>query len=126
MGERAIIIGNAIRHYRNVLGMTQEELADKVGVDRLTISRWECGVTPRFKNLDKVAEVLNTTVPILFSGQVANNEDRVIAKLEYELNIVLDNLSYEHPSDLRSYLIGKKEALERAIRIIEFEREVSE
>lgn len=126
MGERAIIVGNAIRHYRNLLGMTQEELANKVGVDRLTVSRWECGVTPRFANLDKVAEALNTTVTVLFNGQVANSEDRAIAKLEYELNVVISQFSYEHPSDLWSYLIGKREALERAIRVIELEREVSE
>jgi len=30
-----------IKELREKLGMTQQELADKVGVDRVTVARWE-------------------------------------------------------------------------------------
>ena len=34
-------IGNQIKKYRNELGLSQEELADKIFVTRQTISNWE-------------------------------------------------------------------------------------
>ena len=35
--------GNEIRKLRKRLGLTQQQLADKLGVDRTTVSRWERG-----------------------------------------------------------------------------------
>ena len=32
-----------IKGLRKKLGMTQQELADKIGVDRVTVARWEAG-----------------------------------------------------------------------------------
>lgn len=37
-------IGNAIKFYRNKLNLSQEELADKVGIDRTYIGALEQGV----------------------------------------------------------------------------------
>ena len=34
---------NEIKELRKRLGMTQQELANAVGVDRVTIARWEAG-----------------------------------------------------------------------------------
>lgn len=34
-----------IRHIRNVAGLSQEKFADKIGVTRLTVTRWESGVS---------------------------------------------------------------------------------
>jgi HTH-type transcriptional regulator / antitoxin HipB len=39
----AASIGQAIRHYRKQAGLTQAELADRVGVDRTYLSRLERG-----------------------------------------------------------------------------------
>lgn len=35
--------GQAIRHYRTQVGLSQEELAERVGVDRYYLSRLESG-----------------------------------------------------------------------------------
>ena len=37
-------IGKFILELRKQKGMTQKELAEKVGVSDKTISKWECGV----------------------------------------------------------------------------------
>ena len=36
-----IMAGQEIKKLRKRLGMTQQELADKIGVDRVTVARWE-------------------------------------------------------------------------------------
>lgn len=49
-----------IRKKRN---MSQQELADKLNLDRSTISRWEQGMDVTVENAIKVAEVLNIPIP---------------------------------------------------------------
>lgn len=54
-------IGNAIRHERNECGLTQTELAEKMGIsDKKTISQWENGSTiPKLTNIVALSEALN-------------------------------------------------------------------
>ncbi len=40
-------IGKFISDLRKDQGMTQQQLADAIGVSNKTISKWECGVSPR-------------------------------------------------------------------------------
>lgn len=37
------MIGMNIKYLRTKFGMTQEELAEKLGVSRQTVAKWECG-----------------------------------------------------------------------------------
>ncbi|MCI7403911.1 MAG: helix-turn-helix domain-containing protein [Pyramidobacter sp.] len=56
-------IGERIKRRRIELGITQTQLAQKIGVYRPTISDWERGAAENILvgNLRKVAEVLHTT-----------------------------------------------------------------
>jgi putative transcriptional regulator len=61
-------IETKIREYRARLGMTQEELADKVGVRRETIVHLENGkYNPSLKLALDIAKVFQTTVETLFT-----------------------------------------------------------
>lgn len=52
-----------IRRRRDALELTQAELGAAVGVDALTVSRWERGEsTPRFRYWLKLAKVLQVPV----------------------------------------------------------------
>lgn len=58
---------NLIRGARLEAGLTQRELAQRIGMERSTISDWECGQRlPRFLNALKLAKALNTLVEELF------------------------------------------------------------
>ena len=57
-----------IKHIRLKCGMNQEQLADKLGVDRSTIAKWETGeAMPRSDKLPLLAETLNCSIADLFA-----------------------------------------------------------
>jgi transcriptional regulator with XRE-family HTH domain len=52
-----------LREARRSAGLTQQRLADRLGVDQAVIARWETGVRePRVHAAIRVSEVLGTTV----------------------------------------------------------------
>ena len=61
-------IGQRIKQLRVMKGLTQEELAEKSGVSRGTISALENGIdrTTTSKTLVKLAQALDTTVDRIF------------------------------------------------------------
>lgn len=65
-------IGRHIAHYRKKAGMTQEQLAEKMGVTSQAVSKWENGLT--CPDLDSVAELagfLGVAVEQLIHGDAA-------------------------------------------------------
>lgn len=55
-------VGANIKRYRLKKGMTQEQLAKELDVNRQTVGRWENGtLEPRTKKLLAIAEVLGVT-----------------------------------------------------------------
>ena len=68
------MIGTRIKERRTFLKMTGEELAEKLGVIRNTVYRWEAGQrTPSDKDKKRLAEALNTSVGYL-TGESNNPE----------------------------------------------------
>lgn len=64
---------NNFKRARLIAGLTQEELAENLGVSRITVHKWESGRTlPRAKRLREVAVALGTTAAELL------NEERVV------------------------------------------------
>ena len=63
--------GEKIREHRTHLGLTQTELADKIGVTLRTITKYEKqGVMPRGKNLRELAKVLGVSEQYLANDEV--------------------------------------------------------
>lgn len=70
--------GNAIARRRLKLGMTQDELADKVGVKREALSRWENSrATPKINALIKLSKALDCTVEELVDSSLAPDKPDV-------------------------------------------------
>jgi len=63
--------GEKIRERRTHLGLTQTELADKIGVTLRTITKYEKqGVMPRGKNLRELAKVLGVSELYLSKDEI--------------------------------------------------------
>lgn len=62
-------------------GMTQQDVADKLGIKRSAISKWESGnIFPNHKQLDKISEIFNVPVSyfLLEEGSIGQQIDMFI------------------------------------------------
>ena len=76
-----IEFGKYLLKLRKNLGLSQEELAERVGVHLNTISQWENGIyTPKTEKIKKLANALNLTEAELLNGPV---------KQEFEVKILM-------------------------------------
>ena len=74
------MLNEVIRTLRKRRGLTQEQLAEQLGISVMTVRRWEWGQrTPRAEELQKLAEALGTTTDYLLNG-----EKSVMASVEVE------------------------------------------
>ena len=61
-------VGKRVKELRNKLGVSQEELADLVELDRTYITSVECGKRNiSIVNIDKLAKALNVTLADFFT-----------------------------------------------------------
>lgn len=61
-------VGKRIRELRNKLGVSQEEFADMVGLDRTYITSVECGKRNiSIVNVEKIANALNVSLSEFFN-----------------------------------------------------------
>ena len=68
--------GKFIAALRRGIGLTQRELAEKLGISDKTISKWECGNgLPEVSLMLPLCEVLGITVNELLSGEKLKTED---------------------------------------------------
>ena len=58
----------SIRERRSRLGMSQAELAERIGVNQTAVSQWERGIiTPTLNKARKLAETLGCTIDELYA-----------------------------------------------------------
>lgn len=59
-----------IKHYRKQAGLSQEKMAEKIGVSRQAITKWENGTgTPDIANLMAIADLFQISVDELLSNE---------------------------------------------------------
>ncbi len=57
-----------IKDRRVKLGITQNELAKRVGVSRIAVLKWERGYAPRVRLLPKIATALDCSISDILHG----------------------------------------------------------
>ena len=83
-------LGNKIKTLRKEHNLTQENLAEMLGVSYQAISRWENNITsPDISTLPILANIFNVTVDYLLDVNIIKNEDNInkIYDEYYNLNV---------------------------------------
>ncbi|HGW6169285.1 TPA: helix-turn-helix domain-containing protein [Enterococcus faecalis] len=63
------VIGTQISLLRKKFGLTQEDLANKLGFSKQTVSNWETGLkTPRMGAIQKIADLFNVSKSFIIEG----------------------------------------------------------
>lgn len=77
------VFGEKLRNHRKRLGMTQEEVAEKVGVSPQAISKWESGdCLPDCFNLKAISDIYGISVDVLLETESEGDLDGVANKIE--------------------------------------------
>ena len=77
------VFGEKLRNHRKKLGMTQEEVAEKIGVSPQAISKWEAGdCLPDCFNLKAISDVYNISTDLLLETESSGDIDAVASKIE--------------------------------------------
>ncbi len=77
-GVNTMELGKTISSFRKKSGMTQEELAGRLGVSAQAVSKWENNIScPDIYMLPQIASVFGITVDALLSGKSADEIESV-------------------------------------------------
>lgn len=100
-------LGNNLQYLRRMMNrMTQEELAERMGVSRQTISKWELDTaTPELEKLVELAKLFNVSLDELINGDMGTDD-------EHYLNIRTERLE---AMDYAMYAVLSVEPEEDAI-----------
>ncbi len=94
--------GIKIRIYRKILGLTQEELAYKIGVSGQAISKWESGdCLPDVPNLRELSRIFDISLNILLETDVEHDIDLTVRKIEQLANEFVWAKFFEYKSNDR-------------------------
>lgn len=103
-------IGTRIRAARRNRGLTQDELADQVGVSRSAVAQWETGRTGQVTgNLSRIARALEVNVEYLMYG----DDKRAAGEVRQGDELALLRLYRECEPDDRQMLLRTARRLAR-------------
>lgn len=83
-------IGNKILELRKKLNLSQEQLAEKVGVTRQTISKWELNETsPDIKQAKELSKIFNISLDELTDNDIKNILESRVSNTEKLAGLIL-------------------------------------
>lgn len=99
-------IGIFISELRKEQGLTQKELADKIGVSDKTVSKWEtCRCIPDMTYMESLCTSLGITMNELISGERLSDE-AYSAKAEENIMTLMNENATNKKSNIIATLIG--------------------
>ena len=79
-------IGERIKECRQRSGLSQEKVAQLVGVSRQAVTKWESGQSaPNTENLFRLAEIFGTSVDLLLQKEEKNTRAEELYALHQEI-----------------------------------------
>ena len=93
-------IGNKIKHLRYKAGLTQEQLAAKLGISAQSVSKWETSITmPDITLLPTIAGELGVSIDELFDLTTDQKLQRIEKRIDVD-----GELSHEIFSEYENFL----------------------
>lgn len=81
-------IGKRIKFFRNLRNLSQEELAEKIGISRTALYYYEANKRkPTFEVLEKITDVLNITLEELINGDIFKDFDYINNNTRKKINL---------------------------------------
>ena len=81
-----------LKELRKRNNLTQQELADKVGTNRVNVTKWETGRTePTLENIVKLAKILDTTTDELLGRKINFGDTILRKKYKYDLSVLKES-----------------------------------
>ncbi|KWX69804.1 helix-turn-helix domain-containing protein [Paenibacillus jilunlii] len=106
-----IPVGQNIRKLRDERNITQQQLADSLGLTFQAVSKWECGTTvPDIAVLPEIADYFSVTIDDLFKPSMPayrNKAERLMSKYESDIN---NSETFELANKEYTKLISEKNA----------------
>jgi len=84
-------IGENIRTYRARANLTQQQLADKVGVSWEMVSRYERSINSPFKKIYKISSALNVPESLLLEKHIPKKYSNIDYKVPLFIQIPSSN-----------------------------------
>lgn len=101
-------------YVRKQKGITQAELADKIGVNQSTISLWENGMDLTVENAIKVAEALDVPIPD-FLGKDLRTSDSSFDELEVLFDKHKDILTQDDKDYIKFIIEKRKKEIDKEL-----------
>ena len=117
---------NKIKQLRKEKKLTQEELAEKIGISKRTLANWEDGVSSIKENKLKIlCEIFGVDMPYLLGyNNVKNETDLKVSVLDEaleKLRTINNMLSVENDEGPNMWIIGFRTAI---VAIENFKKEI--
>lgn len=88
------MFGENLKKLREGLGLTQKQLADKLGVNRATIGGYETkGKEPSYDTLFKLAKIFNCSLDVLLGDNKENRSSYEVQEISPEIKGFYERLA---------------------------------
>ena len=104
-----------LQYLRKDKHLTQNELANKIGVDQTTIGRWEDGNRePTIGNVVNIAEVFNISIPDLL-GKDLTKENNIFDETEVLFDKYKEFLSESDKNIIKAIIEERKKEIDKEL-----------
>lgn len=111
--------GNMVAVLRKEKGMTQLELAEKMGVTDKAVSKWERDLSfPDVSSIPKLAEILEVSVDELMQVKADSKEDTTKKKIDEIIDVAFKGVALAMGIAVVVFSIMKKIETESAIAML--------
>ena len=91
--DNVIIVASRIRQARVLAGLTQEKLAEIIGVSRTAIVRWESGETdPTMNHLIAMTKVLHVSADYLLGTDETDRVEKALMEMASTLEKLITEM----------------------------------